>query len=70
MLAVTVKRVYHAVDDRLVIQCLPGQSFLQADNIKRNGDFELKLYIIRKQLSNIVLEMKEGGVLEDVDVGA
>ncbi|WP_438993011.1 glutamate synthase large subunit [Pseudemcibacter sp.] len=37
-----------------------AQGFVgQADNIKRNCDFELKLYIIRKQLSNIVLEMKE-----------
>ena len=37
-----------------------AQGFVgQSDDIDRNGDFELKLYIIRKQLSNIVLEMKE-----------
>ena len=37
-----------------------AQGFVgQSDEIKRNGELELKLYIIRKQLSNIVLEMKE-----------
>ncbi|MDG1857734.1 MAG: hypothetical protein P8I94_01440, partial [Emcibacteraceae bacterium] len=37
-----------------------AQGFVsQADDISSNGALELKLYIIRKQLSNIVLEMDE-----------
>jgi glutamate synthase (NADPH) large chain len=37
-----------------------AQGFVgQADDITRNGNFELKLYIIRKQLSNIVANIKE-----------
>lgn len=37
-----------------------AQAFVgQSDDINRNGDFELKLYIIRKQLSNLVIEMEE-----------
>tara|TARA_R110002096_G_scaffold436105_1_gene668145 strand:- start:162348 stop:167003 length:4656 start_codon:yes stop_codon:yes gene_type:complete len=37
-----------------------AQGFVgQADDITRNADFELKLYIIRKQLSNIVIDMQE-----------
>jgi len=37
-----------------------AQGFVgQVDDITRNGTFELKLYIIRKQLSNIVANIKE-----------
>lgn len=37
-----------------------AQGFVgQANDITRNGDFELKLYIIRKQLSNRVIELEE-----------
>ena len=37
-----------------------AQGFVgKADDITRNGHFELKLYIIRKQLSNIVIDMED-----------
>ncbi len=37
-----------------------AQAFVaQCNDVKRSSDFELKLYVIRKQLSNIVLAMQE-----------